>query len=226
MISAYLDALANALSFDRALACAVRQEVEDHLCEAVAADPRPDRATAERLAVARFGDPQFIAAQFAVMALARRARRDCAAVIFTVAATLLAMKARVAWYALQQWTLPEDVRAVGQAVLMIDRCAFWLALILGIGALAAIGRARVAATVRRRRLRCAVLSCAAAIASLAVAVISDGVLTALQLDMGLRPGSLLPLVLMALEIACAGAVVFLVVDTRRRMASAAALLKS
>ena len=224
MISAYLDALANALSFDRALACAVRQEVEDHLCEAVAADPRPDRVAAERQAVARFGDPKFIAAQFAVTALARRARRDCAAVIVAVAATLLAMKARVAWYALQQWTLPEDVRAVGQAVLMIDRCAFWLALILGIGALAAIGRARIAATVRWR-LRCAVLSCAAAIAALALAVISDGVLTALQLDMGLRPGSLLPLVLMALEIACAGAVVFLVLDTRRRVASAATLLK-
>src|SRR6266403_1450386 len=39
MIPDYLERLARELSFDRSLARNVRQEVEDHLWEAVAADP-------------------------------------------------------------------------------------------------------------------------------------------------------------------------------------------
>jgi hypothetical protein len=39
VISDYLDTLAGALSFDRSLSGRVRQEVEDHLRGAVAADP-------------------------------------------------------------------------------------------------------------------------------------------------------------------------------------------
>jgi hypothetical protein len=39
VISDYLDSLVGALSFDRPLSGRVRQEVEDHLREAVAADP-------------------------------------------------------------------------------------------------------------------------------------------------------------------------------------------
>jgi hypothetical protein len=57
MISAYLESLAGALSFDRSLSRCVRQEVEDHLWEAVAADPISDRLEAERRAIANFGDP-------------------------------------------------------------------------------------------------------------------------------------------------------------------------
>jgi hypothetical protein len=222
MIAHYLTALTDALRFDRRLACAVRQEVEDHLYETLAADPQPDRAAAERQAVARFGEPQRIAAEFAVIALARRTRRDCAAVIVAVAAALLAMKARIAWYALQQWSIQEHWRALANAVLQIDRFAYWLAVILGIGAFALI----LVGPGRQKRLRGAFLCSAAAIGALVVTVISDGVLTTLQLDMTLRAGSLPPLAAMALEIAAAGTSVFLILDTRRRAALAAGLLRS
>jgi hypothetical protein len=222
MIADYLATLSEALSFDRALARTVRLEVEDHLCETIAADPQLDREAAERQAIARFGAPQLIAAEFAVISLARRTRRDCAAVIVAVAAALLAMKARVAWYASQQWSMPEDLRALGDTVLLIDRYAFWLAVILGICAFAVI----VVQPARRKRLRRAFLFCAAAIGALIVSVISDGVLTSLQLGVPLRAGSLLPLAAMSLEIAAAATTVFLARDTRRRAALAAALLRS
>jgi dsRNA-specific ribonuclease len=42
VISDYLESLVGALSFDRSLSRRVRQEVEDHLREAVAADPMGD----------------------------------------------------------------------------------------------------------------------------------------------------------------------------------------
>jgi 3-dehydroquinate synthetase len=53
--------LAGALSFDRSLSRCVQQEVEDHLREAVAADPSGDRLEAERRAIANFGDPHVTA---------------------------------------------------------------------------------------------------------------------------------------------------------------------
>ena len=52
MISDYLESLVGALSFDRSLSRRVRQEVEDHLREAVAADPVRDGIEAERRAIA------------------------------------------------------------------------------------------------------------------------------------------------------------------------------
>jgi hypothetical protein len=58
VISDYLDSLVGALSFDRPLSGRVRQEVEDHLREAVAADPAGDGPEAERRAIANFGDPR------------------------------------------------------------------------------------------------------------------------------------------------------------------------
>jgi len=57
VISAYLERLGAALSFDPLLARCVRAEVEDHLREAVAADPMGDGLAAERRAIANFGDP-------------------------------------------------------------------------------------------------------------------------------------------------------------------------
>jgi hypothetical protein len=57
VISEYVDVLAARLSFDRSLSRRVRQEVEDHLREAVAVDPAGSALEAERRAIARFGDP-------------------------------------------------------------------------------------------------------------------------------------------------------------------------
>src|SRR3954468_1694474 len=67
MMNAYLEELGHALSFDRALSRCVVQEIEDHLSEAIAADPAPDRLEAERRAIANFGNPRLLAAQFAVV---------------------------------------------------------------------------------------------------------------------------------------------------------------
>jgi HAAS domain-containing protein len=121
MIPAYLDQLANTLRFDRALSRCVVQEVEDHLREAIAADPAPDRLEAERRAIRNFGEPQLLAAQFAVVSLARRTRRLGIAVVLAIVAVLAAMKARVAWYAALLWSMSDDVRPLAAIVLTIDR---------------------------------------------------------------------------------------------------------
>src|SRR4030095_10215530 len=57
-----------------ALARRVGREVEDHLLEVVEGDPAADRQEAERRAVASFGEPRALAAQFAVVSLAAPAR--------------------------------------------------------------------------------------------------------------------------------------------------------
>src|SRR5580693_2610677 len=119
MIENYLEQLGRELSFDRSLSRCVRQEVEDHLWEAVAADPMRDRLEAERRAVANFGDPHVIAAQFAVVSLTKQTRRAGVAIILVIAVVFATMKARVAWYAATQWTMSEDMRAVGGIVSLI-----------------------------------------------------------------------------------------------------------
>src|SRR5262249_57371889 len=111
----------------------VRREVEDHLREAVAADPMGGGLAAERRAIANFGDPDIIAAQFAVISLMKRTRRAGIAVIVVAAGAFMTMKARIAWYAaMEHWTISEDVRTVSAVVGSIDRYAFWLSLIIGI----------------------------------------------------------------------------------------------
>jgi hypothetical protein len=62
VIDAYVDALLGALRHDRPLARRLRREVEDHLWEAVAADPSEEGREAQRRAIAGFGDPRLIAA--------------------------------------------------------------------------------------------------------------------------------------------------------------------
>ena len=222
MITAYLDELADTLHFDRALSRGVVREVEDHLREAVAADPARDRLEAERRAIESFGEPRLLAAQFAVVSLARRTRRVSIAVVLAIVAVLAAMKARVAWYSALQWTMSEDARPLAATVLAIDRLAFWLAVVIGIAALLYIGRQRIPGAfdpVYRSQLRRARLLCTCAAASLAVSVVSDGVLTALQLGMELRAEAAVPLLSMAVEIGCAGVVAGLILDAGRRAES-------
>jgi hypothetical protein len=226
VISDYVDALARALSFDRALARRVRQEVEDHLGEAVAADPG-DRREAERRAIANFGDPDVIAAQFAVVSLARRTRRVGAAVILVIAGVFLTMKARIAWYAVTQWIMRDDLRAIGAFVGSIDRYAFWLAVLVGIAAFAYIGSRRVPNRIDvafRRQIRRSFLLCATATTLLALSVASDGILTALQLlGPDLCADAIIPVVSMAIEIACIGVLMFQIRGMMRRASPTAAL---
>ena len=222
MIARYLDEVSHALSFDRSLADCVRQEVEDHLREAAAADAAPDRAEAERRAVENFGDPHALASQFAAISLARRSRRVGIAVVSAIAGVLIMMKARVAWYAAAQWTISEEMRALGRAVLAIDRWAFWLAAATAATALASIAWRRVPAVFHAgygRHLRRAFLLCAVATASLGVSVAGDGVLTALQFGAQRWSEALIPIASMAIEIAGAGLVAVLLLDTKHRAAA-------
>src|SRR4029077_13441096 len=133
VISDYVDRLAGELIFDRSLARCVRQEVEDHLWEAVAADPTGDTFEAQQRAIANFGDARTIAAQFAVISLAKHSRKVGAAAILVIAGCFIAMKARLAWYVAMQWALGEDLRAIGGIVGTVDRYAFWLSVVIGIG---------------------------------------------------------------------------------------------
>ena len=102
MISEYLASLTAAFSFDQSLSTRVRQEVEDHLRGAVAADQRGNGLEAEQGAIVNFGDPHVIAAQFAMVSLAKRTRGVGIAVILVIAGVFITMKARVASYAVMQ----------------------------------------------------------------------------------------------------------------------------
>jgi hypothetical protein len=230
IISDYLESLADALRFDRSLSRCVLQEVEDHLREAAAADPTCDRLKAERRAIANFGDAHVIATQFAVVSLAKQTRRVGVAVVLVVASVFIVMKARVAWYAVTQWALSDDMRAVGGIVSLVDRYSFWLSVIIGIGGFAYINGCRIPQAfypAYRKQLSRFFLLCAAATGALILSVISDGVLTVLQLfGTELCAGSLVPIFSMAIEIACVGILVFHIRSVAQRMAFTTALLKT
>ena len=120
MISQYAELLAAKLRFDRSLSQCVRQEVEDHLREAVAADPAGDTLAAQQRAIANFGDAQSIAAEIAIASLAKQTRTLGVAVILVIAGVFIAMKARIAWYAATQWALSGDMKAVGGFISSIE----------------------------------------------------------------------------------------------------------
>jgi hypothetical protein len=227
VIPDYLDALARALSFDPSLSRRVRREVEDHLLDAIAADPARDRREAERRAVARFGEPHAIAAEFARVSVARQARSLAAAIVVMIFVVFIAMKARVAWYAATQWTMAADMRPAGEIVLLIDRYAFWTSVILGIAGFAYMVGHRILSPFHRardRHLRHVSLLCAIATAALLVSVISDGLLTAFWLrETLLRAESLVPIFSMALEVACVGVLVWQIRAIARRAACTRAL---
>jgi hypothetical protein len=229
VISDYVDRLAGELAFDPSLSRCVRQEVEDHLWEAVADASASDMFEAQRRAVANFGDARVIVAQFAVISLAKHSRRVGLAAILVIGSVFVAMKARLAWYAAVQWTMCDDLKAVGEMVGAIDRCAFWLSVVIGLSGFAYISNSRTPIALRpeyRRQLRRFFLLCIAAAAALVVCVISDGVLTVLQLlGTELSVASFVPIFSMAIEIACAGALVFHIRSVTQRTASTAALLK-
>jgi hypothetical protein len=222
VISEYLESLASALSFDQSLSRCVRQEVEDHLREAVAVDPAGDGLEAERRAVAKFGDPRLIAAQFAVVSLTRQTRRVGVAVILIVAAVFFLMKVRVTWYATTHWAMSDDLRAVAGVVGMIDRYSFWLSVIIAIGALVYVSGGRIPQTVHPaycNQITRFFLACTVAAGALVISVIGDGVLTALQLfGTVLRAGFVVPIFSMAIEITCLGVIIYEIRSAARRMA--------
>jgi hypothetical protein len=228
VISEYADLLADKLGFDQTLSRAVRQEVEDHLWEAVATDPSGPTCEAERRAIENFGDPDVIAAQFAVVSLDRQTRKVGVAIILVTAAVFLAMKARIAWYVQTQWSLSADMRVASANIGLIDSCAFWLSVVVALIGLAYLASCRIRAASYasyRQRLRRFSFLCALAATGLIVSVVCDGVLTLARLsETQASARFLIPVASMAFEIICAGALVFQIRCAMQRTTSAGALL--
>jgi hypothetical protein len=220
MIAAYLRELEDALAFDPALASRVVTEAREHLSDAAAEDEIADRDEAERRAVTRFGDPRELAAQFAAVSLARQARHVGAVIVLAIVVVTAMMKARVAWYALVAWAMPEDARAVAGIVLEINRYAFWIAVLIGIGAFLHIGLHSAPLRVHaayRRRLRRATFLASAAAAALAVSVTGDLILTALRVGIEFSRESVIPIASLSIEIASIAVVIFMIATATRRM---------
>lgn len=228
MIPDYLDRLERELNFDRSLARSVRQEVEDHLWEAVAVDCTGDTLQAQQRAIASFGDARVIAAGFAATSLGIHSRRAGVAAILVIASVFIAMKARIAWYAAAQWTIGDEMRAISGPVLLIDRHAFWLAVVVGLSSWAYIRSRPIPAALHPaycRQLRRFFLLCSLAAAALVVSVLSDAVLTSILLrGTALSVEFLVPIFSMAIEIACAGILIARIRGISLRQASAAALI--
>jgi hypothetical protein len=207
VISKYLDSLTTALSFDRALARTVRDEVEDHLRQAIADDRTAIGIEAEQRAIAKFGDPHVLAAQFAVVSLAKQSRKIAVFILLVLVALFITMKTRVAWYAVMQWTIAEDMKPISNIIGSIDRYAFWFSVIVGIGCWAYISSCHIPLGFGlefRKQLRNFFFLCVASICALFVSVVSDGILTVLQLlgpEWSMKVA--IPIALMAIEIACA-----------------------
>jgi hypothetical protein len=222
IVSEYVDRLTSKLDFDPSLSRCVRREVEDHLWEVVSADPTGDRLAAARRAVSNFGDPHAIAAQFAVVSLARHARRLGMAAMVGIAAVFIAMKARLTWYALMECSTGQ-MGALGQLVVSIDRYAFGLAVFVGAAGWIYIDSRRIPAAFTPEygtQLHRFFLLCLAATGFLIASVISDGVLTSFRL-VGTRWSldALIPVVSMAIEVLCAGGLVVSIRGMTQRMAS-------
>jgi hypothetical protein len=205
VIAAYLDRIERELR-DPQLARRVLPEIEDHLREAVAADPAGLGTEAERRAVARFGDAGAIARRLAAADLPRVCRRAGFVAVLAIGTVFAAMKVRILWYAAVAW--PPASHALAGLVLAADRWAFWIAFVSGI-----------AAWLCSARLRAFVWLGTVSGAALAACVAADGMLGWLRLSGAeWSPAVLVPLASLALEIAGAGVLLSRLRAVTRRIA--------
>jgi|CXWL01.1.fsa_nt_gi hypothetical protein len=117
LTDAYLAEFDRALGFDRRLARRVHDEIEAHLCDAVADDT--DDEGAERRAIARFGNPQVLARDYAQAALPARLRMTWAVAITMALATFALMRLRSTVLA-----LPGMEAGSNMLLAVVDRAAF------------------------------------------------------------------------------------------------------
>jgi hypothetical protein len=231
VISEYLDMLQGALRFDRSLARRVRDEFEDHLREAMAADPSEDRAQAEQRAIAKCGDPRAIATELAVISLARRTKRLAVVIVLVLLGMLLLMRGLIAWYAAIQWAISDDVKPLAATIGIVTRYAFWTATSIGIAAWAYGSRHRLPsdygyAKYSRHLHRFCVLS-SIATAALLVCVLSGGALTTIRLaSTSPSIAFFIPVLSVALELLAAGTLVILARALARQAEFTAALQKA
>src|SRR5580700_6120935 len=229
-VADYLDALTRELGFDRPLAHRVRQEVEDHLWEATAANGDLS-IEAQARAVRCFGEAREIASQYAALSLLRQARRSGAIIVLASGALYIAMKGRVAWYGLMHWALSDAMQPVGKVVLAVDRSAYILAFLLGAVGWAYISSRRVSPRFDagcRAQLRRGLLLAIAATCPMLVSVMADTVVTALRIFEERPPisVSLIPLLSIAVEVAFAAVLVTALGKALRSMLRASSLLSS
>src|SRR5437879_6418449 len=114
--------------------------------------------------------------QFAVVSLAKHAKRVGVVAVVLIAAVFIAMKARLAWYAVMECPAGE-MGGLGDIVVSIDRYAFWLSVFLGMAGWMYIDSRRVPAAFTqefRRQLSRFFRLCSAATGALLASVISAG----------------------------------------------------
>lgn len=229
IIAEYVESLAEKLSFDPFLSRRVRREVEDHLLEAVEGSAAGNEHAVAAQAIAHFGDPQALAAEFATTRLADKTQKASAIAIVFVGATFVAMKGRLAWYEIAQWQLGDELRAVATTVGTIDICAFWLAVSLSVsGWVYLIGKSVPASNAALcRQLRNVLYLNSMSATALTVSVTCDVVLTALRLlGRELSAQSLIPLLSIVAEIALTGLLIFYIGGLVVRMSRTASLADS
>lgn len=124
LIDDYVAKIRRDLDFDPSLADRMADEVESHLWEAAEAEPTWPSPEAQRRAVERFGLAREVAAQFAVDAVNRQAKRTWGALLATLVVTFIAMRLRVVW-------LGEVGDTLSVLTPLIDRYAFVSAIALG-----------------------------------------------------------------------------------------------
>jgi hypothetical protein len=218
-IADYLDELGRELAFDPALSRRVRQEVEDHLREAAAAERTEPIIDAEERAVISFGAPQNIAEQYRAVSLHARMKRTGLLVLCAVLVAFGTMESRVVWYGLTRWDSGANLKSVGRIVVPIDRYAFLVAIILGIVGSIIVNRPYPLSSrpPSRSQMRHGQLLIVAAAAATALAVTCEALLTSWRLvETHWTANSLLPVGSLIIEIGIVFAVVVYIRNTIRR----------
>jgi hypothetical protein len=207
-VSNYLESLCRELSFDPVLAHRVRVEVEDHLWEAVAADPEDDKTVALRRAIESFGRPREIASQMKALSQLRQAKKAAVNLLSVIAGILVFMEMRTLWFAGMRWSGDGHWIRLTNAALAIDRYTFLLSALIAMLAWMYVRTRTVTERPHgawRAQLRWCIALFAVATGVLTISVTSDGVFTLLRLvGSGFSGSSFVPLSLIAVELACAG----------------------
>lgn len=218
-IADYLDELGRELAFDPVLSRRVRQEVEDHLREAAAAEPTESTTDAVERAVISFGAPQKIAEQYRAVSLHTRMKRTSLLVLCAVLVAFGTMESRVVWYGLTRWNTGATLKSVGRIVIPIDRYAFLVAIVLGIVGSIIVNRPYPLpyGPPSRGQMRHGRLLIVAAAAATALAVTCEALLTSWRVvETRWTANSVLPVGSLIIEIGIVFAVVVYIRDTVRR----------
>lgn len=225
-VADYLALLTSELRFDPALARRVRGEVEDHLWEAAGDCGGPSIENQLR-AIKNFGDARELARGYVAASLLSQIRYAGLAVILSAAATVLAMKGRVAWYVWMGW--PPNMDFVTVIALLIDRYATMLTIIAALVACLYIATRRapprVDPTYRRQINRCIVL-CGASASALSFCIAAEMLVNGIRLwGMPWSSAMLIPVLSLTIEATAIVGCMFSIWTAVRRIAFAGSLLR-